>query len=315
LIELPKVLKLLEMTLLSLIIGVMTSAAGVIGFQMSPAASPTTRPLGVTRVMTFNIRFDNAADGEDRWDRRKDFLVDTIRKADPDLLGTQEVVAHQGDYLVEQLKDYASVGTGRDDGKRKGEASTIFFRTSRYELVDSGQSWLSETPDVVGSVGWDAALPRIVTWAVLRDRGDGYSLLYANTHFDHRGEKARLESAKLLRTLLARIAAAHPDTAGSIILSGDFNCTESSPGYAALTSPKPEGFGFTDVFRAVHPTRAADEASFHGFKGKREGQRIDWILVSSNWKSAEAAIDHADRDGRFPSDHFPVVVEVSRKPD
>ena len=274
-------------------------------------AAPTTAPTS-TRVMSFNIRLDVASDGEDRWDKRKDFIVDTIRAADPDLLGTQEVVAHQGDYLVGQLKDYASVGTGRDDGKRKGEASTIFFRTARYELLDSGQSWLSETPDVVGSVGWDAALPRIMTWAVLRDRGDGKALLFANTHFDHRGEKARHESAKLLRTLLAKIAAAHPETAGSIILAGDFNCTETSPGYTALTAAMPHGPALNDVFRTVHPTTAPAESTFHGFKGKREGQRIDWILASPNWKASRATIDYTERHGRFPSDHFPVVVEVSR---
>jgi endonuclease/exonuclease/phosphatase family metal-dependent hydrolase len=302
------------MTLLSLSLGAVAVLGNLLSFQPTTTTSGTTA-RSTTRVMTFNIRLDVASDGGDRWDQRKDFLIETIRKADPDLLGTQEVVAHQGDYLDEQLKDYSSIGTGRDDGKRKGEASTIFFRASRYELLDSGQSWLSETPDVVGSVGWDAALPRIVTWAVLRDRNDGKSLLFANTHFDHRGEKARLESAKLLRALLGKIAAAHPDTAGLIILSGDFNCTESSPGYAALTSIAAAGLEFTDVFRAVHPTPAADEATFHGFKGKREGQRIDWVLVSPLWKSEQATIDHAERDGRFPSDHFPVVVEVSRRPE
>lgn len=294
-----------------------TALAGALAFADAvPSTLPAASRAGdITRVMSFNIRLDTDADGKDRWDKRKEFLVETIRAADPDLLGTQEVLPQQGDYLVEKLPDYASVGSGRDDGKRKGEASLIFFRKSRYELVDSGQWWLSETPDQIGSVGWDAALPRIATWAVLKDRKDGKPVLFANTHFDHRGEKARHESAKLLRTLLGNIAVAHPETAGSIILAGDFNCTEASPGYAALTSPTPDGLMLSDVFRAVHPTTAPAESTFHGFKGKREGQRIDWVLASSGWNASRATIDHAERDGRFPSDHFPVVVDVSRRGD
>src|SRR6478735_1787061 len=122
------------------------------------------------RVMSFNIRYGTARDGDNHWDKRKDFLATTITAFDPDLLGTQETLAFQRDFLTEKLKGHAAFGAGRDDGKDRGEMAALFYRTARFEKLAGGHFWLSETPDRVGSKGWDAALPRIASWVKLKDR-------------------------------------------------------------------------------------------------------------------------------------------------
>src|SRR5262245_3061593 len=139
------------------------------------------------KVMSFNIRYGTAKDGENAWPNRKDFLVDTIKKFNPDLLGTQETLAMQRDYLAEQLPTHAALAAGRDDGKEKGEMAALFYRKDRFEKLAGGHFWLSETPESVGVKGWDAALPRIATWVKLRDLKNTSlkPIFYINVHFDH----------------------------------------------------------------------------------------------------------------------------------
>lgn len=276
----------------------------------NPATTPATRPAtgpagGVVRVMSFNVRNSGAKDGENRWANRRELLVGVIKAYDPDLLGLQEVLADQADYLRESLPAYGFAGTGRDDNARKGEFSPVMYRKERYELVESGQYWLSEKPDTVASKGWDAALPRIVTWARLKDRASGAVLLFSNTHWDHVGDKARVESAKLMRRRTVEAGDGVP-----AIIAGDFNSTEDQPQYDTLVNGSAGGAKMTDAFRAVHPQAGEEEASFHGFKGKRAGKRIDWILASPGWKVLGAGIDRTEKAGRFPSDHFAVTAEL-----
>jgi endonuclease/exonuclease/phosphatase family metal-dependent hydrolase len=254
--------------------------------------------------MSFNIRFGTAKDGEDAWDKRKHLLRDTIRAYDPALLGAQEVLAMQADFLREQLPAYGFVGSGRDDGKRGGEYSPIMYRRDRFDLLDSGQIWLSETPEVA-SKGWDAALPRILTWASLKEKPSGTTVVLFNTHWDHVGKRARVESARLMRRCIDEKRRGHP-----VLVCGDFNSVEISDEYRTLTGGDGAGVRLSDCYRDAHPDRAADEASFHDFKGTRQGMRIDWILRSPEWKTLAASIDHTERDGRYPSDHFPVIAEI-----
>jgi endonuclease/exonuclease/phosphatase family metal-dependent hydrolase len=275
--------------------------------------SAAPKPAGpAVRVMSFNIRYGTAKDGEDRWEKRQDLLVGTIRAYDPDLLGMQEVLATQADFLREKLPGYGFCGAGRDDGKRAGEYSPIMFRKDRFDLLDSGQWWLSPTPDKVASKGWDAALPRIVTWAKLKDRKAGVDVLMFNTHWDHVGNVARVESGKLMRKLMVK---KHEEAGGDlpVIVTGDFNSTEETPQYHTLTASDDVGVRLTDAYRETHPQRKADEASFHAFKGTREGLRIDWILHSPEWVATGAAIDHTQKDGHYPSDHYPVTAELELK--
>src|SRR5687768_1547994 len=156
------------------------------------AAQPNATGGTPVRVMSFNIRYGTAPDGENHWSKRKDFLVETIQAFDPDLLGTQETLADQRDFLAAKLPGHESFAAGRDDGRDRGEMAALFFRKDRYQKLDGGHFWLSDSPDKPGSKGWDAALPRIATWVKLKDRLDAAAppVFFLNTHFDHRGTEA-----------------------------------------------------------------------------------------------------------------------------
>jgi endonuclease/exonuclease/phosphatase family metal-dependent hydrolase len=255
------------------------------------------------RVMSFNVRNSNAQDGENVWSKRTDLFFQTIARFDPDLIGFQEVLANQYDLIAERMKDHAFSGVARDDGKRKGEWSSIGYRKARFTLVKSGDFWLSEKPTEIGSKSWDAALTRICSWARLRERATGREFVFANTHFDHKGVIARQEASRVLSVELSKIAAGVP-----AILTGDLNVTEDNPAYAVLVRPTtPDAIRWIDSYREVHPKRVADEASFHAFKGTVAGSRIDFIFHTTEFTAVSSEIDRiAGPDGRLPSDHYAV---------
>ena len=258
------------------------------------------------KVMSFNIRYGLADDGENSWPHRRDLVAETIRVAAPDLLGTQEVLKFQADFLREHLPGYGFAGVGRDDGEEKGEYTAVFYRLDRFERVDSGHLWLSETPTVPGSRSWDSSLPRMLIWIELRDRrGSRESFLFANTHFDHRGARARLESARIIRGWLEERRPARP-----VILTGDFNTPEGSDPYRVLVGP---GGALIDSHRAVHERRSEREGTFSAFSDRREGARIDWILHSPAFATLNAFINHTRENGRNPSDHFPVEAVLRQR--
>lgn len=270
-------------------------------------APPESNPRSDVRVMSFNIRYGTAADGENSWDRRKSFLIETIQTFNPDLLGTQETLAGQRDDLAAALKGYGMLAAGREDGKDAGEMMAVFYRESRFEKLDGGHFWLSETPDEVGSKGWDGSLPRMVTWVKLRDRQAPKAppIAYFNTHFDHRGPRARLESARLIRRKIAELG-----RDCRVVLTGDFNSPEGSPPYRELFAGD-----LRDSYRVAHPARAEGEGTFSGFRADRtSGGRIDWIGCSPEWDVREVAIDRTARDGRTPSDHYPVTAVLRPAP-
>jgi len=192
--------------------------------------------------MTFNIRYDNPGDGVNAWPKRRAFVADLIRKHDPDLLGLQEVLVIQRDQLLADLPAYEVIGVGRDDGDCKGEFSPALFRRTRFSLVDKGWFWLSETPDKPGSMGWDAACPRIATWVRLRDETTQRELLMLNTHFDHKGATARTESAVRIARFLK------PRSDKTVVVTGDFNCGPDSKAYSLLIGAGP---ALRDAFKLV----------------------------------------------------------------
>lgn len=280
-------------------------AAAMACLLISSAFGQAGKASTEVRVMSFNIRYGTANDGENHWDKRKDFLVETIKAFNPDLLGTQETLGFQRDYLAEKLSGYEALGVGRDDGKEKGEMTALYFKRSRFEKLDGGHFWLSETPDIPGSKSWDTSLTRMVSWVKLRDRlqPKARSLVFFNTHFDHRGQQARVESAKLIRRKVEDAA-----KTCRVIVTGDFNAGEDSQPYQAFFGlADDKASPLRDAYRTTHPKREANEGTFSSFKASEiSGQRIDWIGVSREWKVVKAEIDRTQRDGRTPSDHFAV---------
>ena len=266
---------------------------------------------GALVVVSANLRTSSAPDGANAWPLRKAGALALLRGLSADVLGVQEALADQHDAVAAALPGYVAVGGGRDDGRRKGEFSSLFLRQSRFKLLDSGQFWLSPTPEVPGSMGWDAAYPRICTWARVRDRRNGRELLVANTHFDHLGVLAREQSAKLIVARLHAVAAVRNPAAAAppILLLGDFNSDEHSSAYQALLDA-----GLVDAYRAVHPRIAADELTFHAFKGLTAGRRIDFIFNSPALRAVDATIERAPiAPGRFPSDHYFVAARLQWK--
>jgi len=278
----------------------------VFGGVTTPATAAEPAAL---RVMSFNIRYGNAADGENRWSNRKEAVVKTIEAFAPDLLGTQETLRFQRDYLAEQMPQYENVGVGRVDGKFEGEMMALFFRKDRFEKLEEGHFWLSESSEKVGSISWDSSLPRMATWVRLQDKKqpNAPKLLFINTHFDHVGVVARNESAKLIRSKANELA-----RGASIIVTGDFNAGEASEPYRFLFGeidgePSP----LVDSLRSLRPERGQEEGTFSGFvAANQKGARIDWIGMSRDLKVTAAEIDRTETDGRTPSDHFPVTAVV-----
>lgn len=249
-------------------------------------------------VMTMNVRYDNPEDGENNWRFRRERVGELIRSQQVDLLGTQEVLSNQYDDLRAELPAYASVGVGREDGARAGEFNAIFYRTERFDLLDSGTFWLSETPEVAGSKGWDAACERIATWVILRDGTNGRELLFVNTHLDHMGEQARRKGVTLL---LDRIAALRGDR--PVILTGDFNADPSSTVIAHVL----EDGTLRSAWDAAAVRHGAGW-SFADFGQIPVGERplIDYVFFGGGFEADECTILPDTLGGGYVSDHAPV---------
>ncbi|MEJ2503362.1 MAG: endonuclease/exonuclease/phosphatase family protein [Gemmatimonadota bacterium] len=254
------------------------------------------------RVMTFNIRYGNADDGPDSWPDRRSLVVRTLQDNHPHVLGVQEALRFQLDALATAFPGLAEVGVGRDDGLEAGEYSAILFDRTRLELLDQGTFWLSETPDVPGSMTWGNRYPRVVTWARFRDGDAGPTFTVVNTHWDHESQNARERSAAAVLGWLAARADDDP-----VVVMGDFNAGESNPAFRALVDD-PDA-ALRDSFREVHPD-ASPVGTFHGFSGDPGGDKIDAVLVSPEWRVLDAEIVRTRSGDRYPSDHFPVTGTV-----
>jgi endonuclease/exonuclease/phosphatase family metal-dependent hydrolase len=262
------------------------------------AGTPAGATIDPLRVVTFNIRLDLPSDGQDAWPLRRDWVASVLDSLDADVIGLQEALVGQVRDLDSALSAYGRVGVGRDDGREAGEFSPLFYRTDRLELLDSGTIWLSATPDSAGSVGWDAALPRIATWARMHMVRGGREILVVNTHFDHVGVEARQRSAALLRERF--VSAPNP---APLVLMGDFNVTDTTAAYRILTVPD---HGLVDAWKAAGSAAPTD--TFTGFEASGQpGPRIDFVFVSREWDVMSARAEHLERNGRHPSDHRPLV--------
>ncbi len=260
------------------------------------------------RVMSFNIRYDEPRDGVNAWANRKQHAADVIRFHKADTVGLQEALASQLNDLKSALKVFGSCGVGRTDGKEEGEFSAIIYNTERLKLRDCNTFWLSSTPDVPGSKGWDAAYPRVVTWARFTDQRSGRTFFHFNTHFDHMGKTARIESAKLLLAKIKSIAGEKP-----FVLTGDLNFTEDAEAYGVLTQKGSENPLLADARYISRNGHFGPTSTFSGFKQLEPGRKIDHIFVSRGTDVAEHAVLADQWDGLWASDHLPVLAEINWK--
>lgn len=252
------------------------------------------------KAMSYNIRFDNPNDGDDAWPQRKDLLIGQIQFYAPDVIGMQEVLKSQLDTMDARLPQYTWVGVGRDDGEAAGEFSPVFYRDDRFEALQSGTFWLSPTPGRV-SKGWDAALPRICTYVQLRERETDRTFWFFNTHFDHVGQTARVESIGVIK---AHIEALNT-TGAPVLISGDFNV---QPQDAPMRIMRQD---FADAWQHSSIPPYGPTGTFNGFQADHPlDRRIDYLYYSpGDWQVLRIAHLSMLRAGHFPSDHLPVFGE------
>ena len=262
------------------------------------AAQVTSLAAQTLRVMSFNVRTGIANDGLNDWDHRGDIMVRTIREQHPDVLGTQELNKFQGDYIVSKLPQYVWFGIGRhgDDGD---EHMGVFYRADRLRVIDSGNYWLSDTPNKPGSISWGNPYPRMVTWALFERKTNGRRFYYCNTHFPYRDqdELARTRSAEEILAHLNALSATLP-----IVMTGDFNSAPDKLDHAVLTS-------LLDDAWISAASRSGPEKTFHNFTGIPD-RRIDWILYRG-FRALTAQTVTTQQNGRYPSDHFPVAAVLA----
>ena len=254
------------------------------------------------KIMTSNIRYNNPDDGINKWENRKDWLTKSIRFFDLDLVGAQEVTYAQLTDMENLLPNYNYVGVGRKGGK-KGEFTPIFYKKDRFEALDSDTFWLSETPEKVASKGWDAALPRIVTWVKFKDRETGTIFYHFNTHFDHRGKEAKANSAKLIAKAIKRIAENNP-----VVLTGDFNSSPNSDPHNILLEN-----GLKDSFLEINDEqRYGPDYTANGWNASERGpeNRIDYIFYNNGIHPINYQVLDGQRGNRYISDHFPVILQM-----
>jgi endonuclease/exonuclease/phosphatase family metal-dependent hydrolase len=269
---------------------------------MNASPEESEAPL---RLMSFNIRYDNKADGDNAWPHRRDWVGEIVRDEKVDVLGVQEALLGQVKDLQERLPEYEWFGGGRDDGKERGEFVPLFWKKDRFEALDKGHFWLSTTPDEPGSKSWDAAITRMVTWAKLKDKQSGRTLFVANTHFDHRGVTARKESAKLCLQRLPKLAGDLPT-----ILTGDFNSLRSSDAYRVLSGKNSVStWLLADTRRSSKSKPTGPDSTWNGFSRVMPEQEIDFIFTHGLTTLSHAILE-ATKDGKFASDHLPVLAEV-----
>ena len=268
------------------------------------------QPTSIT-VASYNLRNANGSDSAkgNGWGQRYPVIAKMVQYHDFDIFGTQECFIHQLKDMKEALPGYDYIGVGRDDGKEKGEHSAIFYRTDKFDVIEKGDFWLSETPDVP-SKGWDAVLPRICSWGHFKCKDTGFEFLFFNLHMDHIGKKARVESAYLVQDKMKELGKGKELPA---ILTGDFNVDQTHQSYDAFVSK--------GTFNDFDPDSFTESRIDHVFvspvfKVKRYGVLTDtYRSIRGNGGKKDATdcpeeIDIKAYQARTPSDHFPVKVEL-----
>ena len=251
-------------------------------------------------LITYNIRMNTSGDGEHAWPYRKDDVAALFRFHRADIFCVQEALPDQMDDLAAAFPDFTYEGVGRDDGKRQGEFSAVFYSHKRFRKLEGGTFWLSESPEEC-SFGWDAACRRVCSWVCLEDLETGAALFVFNTHFDHRGEVARKESAQLILDKIESIAGAK----GTVVLCGDFNLPPASAPILLIRTK------LHDAFQVSELAPYSSVATYHGFSyDDPPRERIDYVFVSVDAKVLRYGGLTDSRDRSFFSDHLPVLVTL-----
>ena len=254
----------------------------------------------LSSVMTFNVRYATAKDGINQWENRKKDVLNLLKNYSPDIVGFQEMLKSQLEFIDENLNKYNHVGVAREDGKSEGEFSPIFFNTKKYKIIENGTFWLSKTPDVP-SIGWDAAHKRVCTYVKLVNLKKNNFLWVFNTHFDHLGKEARINSSKLLISKIEKLLDHDKE---KIILMGDFNSLPNSEPIKIIMNKLEDGMmNSKNKFKG-------ELSTFNGFEvnKKNDGKRIDYIFSKNlNINSYNHLYDKR-QNSLYVSDHFPVLI-------
>ena len=265
---------------------------------LTTAVKAQRKPADYLNVMSYNIRYNNTTDGEDAWPNRKDNVKALVKFHDADILCVQEALALQADQLLENT-NYEMVGVGRTDGKREGEFSAIYFDKTRFVKKDGGTFWLSDTPEKP-SKGWDAAIVRICTWVRLYDKWNKKEFMVFNTHYDHVGVQARIESAKLIKKKIQEIAPKLP-----VVLTGDLNVTPETEAIATIKT------FLSDTKEISIEPAYGPEGTFNSFKWNAPlKDKIDYIFVNKGFKVQKFGVLSDSKNRRYPSDHLPIMARL-----
>ena len=253
-------------------------------------------------VVSYNIRLDVTSDSLNRWDNRKDFLIGQLNFHEPQVFGIQEGLLHQLEEIKKGMPGYSYLGKGREDGLKNGEFSAIFYNTDKLELLEENTFWLSETPELP-SKGWDAAIKRVCTYGLFKDKNSSQNFWVFNTHFDHIGEEARKESVFLIMERIRKLNKQDLP----VILTGDLNLEPDHPSILLLSS------AMQDSHLLAGDKAFGPQGTFNGFKFSQPiTRRIDYIFISkTGFKLLKYAILSDSKDLRYPSDHFPVLAKLS----
>lgn len=284
-------------------------------------------PPGATElcVVTYNVRYGTADDGPNAWDKRRELLVEGVKKLEPDFLCVQEALDFQVEYLMREL-GMASVGVGRDDGNQTGEFSAILYKSDKFAAESGSTFWFSDTPDRPGSKNWGNTIPRICTFAGFVEPRSGRRFKVFNMHLDHESEPSRNRSVELL----ARAMLDSRQLGVPVIVTGDFNATPQSSGIryvlgevesavpwaertAVMAAPPASPRLVDTLVVSGNLPPSGKDGTFHGFKGLTDGPRVDYVFTDKVIQTAAAGIDHFSESGRLPSDHFAVWAKLRLK--
>ncbi len=251
------------------------------------------------KIMSYNIKLDYPKEGKNSWTNRKSFMVNQIKFYEPDVLGVQEAMPNQMKDMDSLLTDYSFVGVGRDDGKKEGEFSAIFFKNKELKVLQSSTFWLSQTPEKV-SMGWDAVCNRVCTYALFQDKKTNKKFWVFNTHFDHVGKEARTKSAVLILDKIKGLNIEnHP-----VFLTGDFNMEPNHESINYITQTLKDS-------KAISEIDFGPEGTFNGFHfDQTVTRRIDYIFVSEDVEVNKYAVLSDNWNMQYPSDHLPVLIEA-----